>query len=129
TRRAVAARDEIMGVVAHDLRTPLSSISMRAELMRETAGSSTIRKHADSIHSVIQSMDHLIRSMLDVTTIESGHFTVSPDRCSVDDLLKEITDRFGALAVSKHVTLDHSGLPGVNVCADRERVLQVLANL
>jgi signal transduction histidine kinase len=54
---------------------------------------------------------------------------VSPDRCSVDDLLKEITDRFGALAVSKHVTLDHSGLPGVNVCADRERVLQVLANL
>ena len=74
-------------------------------------------------------MDNLIRAMLDIATIESGHFTVSPDRCSVDDLLKEINDRFAGIAAPKRITLDCSGLAETNVCADRERVLQVLSNL
>lgn len=128
-RRALAARDEILGVVAHDLRNPLSSIAMRAELMRETASSGPIRKHADSIYSVTQSMEHLIRSMLDVTTIESGHFTVNPAPCDVDDLLNETAERFDGIVAQKHVTLDRSSLPDAKVRADRERVLQVLGNL
>lgn len=129
SRKALAARDEIMGVVAHDLRTPLASISMRAELMLETTELGAIRKHAGSIVSVTGRMADLIRSMLDVTTIESGHFTVMPEPCAVDGLLEETTDMFGELARPKRITLERSPILMEKVNADRERVLQVLANL
>ncbi|HEY5947581.1 MAG TPA: histidine kinase dimerization/phospho-acceptor domain-containing protein, partial [Kofleriaceae bacterium] len=62
SRRAVAARDEIMGVVAHDLRNPLSSISMRAALLREGAESATTKRHADGIEAVTQRMEALIKT-------------------------------------------------------------------
>jgi signal transduction histidine kinase len=69
SRKAVAGRDEIMGIVAHDLKNPLTSIAMRTELMRATSPSSAVAKHADAISSVVESMDHLIRGMLVVATI------------------------------------------------------------
>lgn len=127
-RKAVAARDEIMGVVAHDLRTPLASISMRAELIRETKDREAVPKHADSIVSLTRRIDTLIRSMLDVATIESGHFTVHPEVCGVEGLLKETTEMFAGLAAPKRITVERAPIVA-NVRADKERVLQVLANL
>jgi signal transduction histidine kinase len=128
-RKAVAARDEIMGVVAHDLRTPLSSISMRAELLHETSDPAAVHKHAEGIVKLTGRMEGLIRSMLDVTTIESGHFTVRPQTCEVEDLLKETTEMLAGIAAPKQVILECVPTAVVNVRADKERVLQVLGNL
>jgi signal transduction histidine kinase len=74
-------------------------------------------------------MEGLIRSMLDVTTIESGHFTVRPQTCEVEDLLKETTEMLAGIAAPKQVILECVPTTVVNVRADKERVLQVLGNL
>ena len=128
-RRAVAARDEIMGMVAHDLRNPLASICLRAEVMRETNTREAIHEHTGFIVGLAGRMDSLIRSMLDVTTIESGHFTVHPEACEVEGLLKETNEMLAGLAARKQITIERLANPGARVLADRERVLQVLANL
>lgn len=130
SRKAVAARDEIMGLVAHDLRNPLSAILMRANLIRENAESATIEKHASGIESVVQRMGALIKTMLDVATIESGHFTVKPERCEAANLVDATLEMFDGLAAKKQIKLESQlASPNTVVRADRDRVLQVLQNL
>ncbi|KYF83264.1 histidine kinase [Sorangium cellulosum] len=129
-RRAVAARDELMGIVAHDLRNPLGAITLKAALLRKTSDSERVRHHAESMEHVAKRMEHLIRTMLDVTTIEASKFSVTPAPCAVDDLLRETLEVFGPLAESRQVRFDHGVKePGLVICAERERVLQVLSNL
>ncbi|HSK01625.1 MAG TPA: ATP-binding protein [Kofleriaceae bacterium] len=129
-RKALAARDELRGVVAHDLRNPLGSITMRAALLQREASSEKARRHAESIEKVTLRMELLIRTMLDVATMEAGRFSVLAGPCDVEDLLREAVELFEPLATSKQVRLEQRlGEPGLAVHADRERVLQVLSNL
>jgi signal transduction histidine kinase len=129
-RKALAARDEIMGIVAHDLRNPLGAITMKAGLMRMESSSEKTRTQAESIEKTAMRMEYLIRSMLDVTTIEAGRFSVLPAPCAVDDLLRETMEMFEGLAASKQIRLEqHVAEPGLAIRADRERVLQVLSNI
>jgi signal transduction histidine kinase len=127
---ALAARDEVMGIVAHDLRNPLSAITLKASLMQKGADSEKVRQQAESIGNVAMRMEYLIKTMLDVTTMDAGKFTVSPVPCAAHDLLRETQAMFDPLASSKQIRLERRKIePGVVVRAESERVLQVLSNL
>jgi signal transduction histidine kinase len=130
-RKALASRDELMGLVAHDLRNPLGAISLKAALLRATAdASAVVRREAESIENMTLRMRFLIASMLDVTTIEAGRFMVTPAPCPVDDLVREACDLFGDAAAFRAVSFSPPpSSAAVFVHADRERVLQVLSNL
>jgi signal transduction histidine kinase len=128
-RRAVTARDDLMGVLAHDLRNPLGAISTKAAVVREAAASEVLREQADSIANIAMRMEYLIRSILDVTVVEAGRFSVEQQEVDAEDLLREIVEMFGFVASSKGVALERRGASGVRVFADRERILQVLSNL
>lgn len=129
-RKAVAARDELMGIVAHDLRNPLGAIKMKATLMRKGVQPERARQQAESIERVATRMERLIKTMLDVTTLEAGRFTVNVGPCAVAELLDETAETFDSLAVSKQVRFERiAAEPELTLLADRERVLQVLSNL
>ncbi|KYG06880.1 histidine kinase [Sorangium cellulosum] len=129
-RRAVTARDELMGIVAHDLRNPLSAITLKAARLRRAADSEQVRQQAESIENVAKRMEQLIRTMLDAATLETSKFSVTPAPCAVDDLLRETLELFGPLAESKQVRIEQSvSAPGLVISAERGRVLQVLSNL
>jgi len=129
-RKAVRSRDHVMGIVAHDLRNPLSAITMKAALMKRQATSEKARGDADSIQNVAMRMEYLIKSLLDVTTMEAGRFSLTRASCDIDDLMHETLELFSNLAASKQVRLqvDVSDR-GLAIDADRDRVLQVLSNL
>jgi signal transduction histidine kinase len=129
TRKAVASRDEIMGIVAHDLRNPLGAITMRAALMQDAAESKQTRLHASWIENVAMRMGYLIKTMLDVATLEAGRFSLVRTDCDVDDLLIETEGLFEPLAQSKQIELARDGEHDLVIHADRERMLQVLSNL
>lgn len=129
-RSAVAARDEVIGIVAHDLRTPLGALAMRAALIRKAADSDRVRQHADWIENVVMRMEYLIRTMLDVATMEAGRFAVIPGACDVDELVREAVGLFEPLASAKQVEIAvDNRTQGLVIHADRERVMQVLSNL
>ena len=129
-RTAITARDELMGVLAHDLRNPLAAITLKAALLRKVSESGRTREQAQSIEKIAMGMEHLIRTMLDVTRLEAGSFTVEVERCPISELLRETAEIFGALAVSKQVRFEQSlDEPGLVLLVDRERVLQVVSNL
>jgi signal transduction histidine kinase len=127
---AVATRDEVMAIVAHDLRNPLGAITMRASMMRDESSVSQMRQHASLIVNTGMRMDYLIKTMLDVATMEAGRFSLLCAACNVDELLEEVIALFEPAAAAKGVTLERRVTDeSLVIHADRERVVQVLSNL
>lgn len=130
--RAVVAREELLAVVSHDLRSPLSAILMKAALIRRTAeAEGTLNKHALSIESVAVRMEYLIKSLLDSASIEAGRLAVERERCDVGELLEATFEVFDGLAAQKSIRLEwqRAGFGNASVLGDHERILQVLSNL
>jgi signal transduction histidine kinase/HAMP domain-containing protein len=122
---ATQARDELLGIVAHDLRTPLTAIVFSANLLVETQGKNA---HAERIVRSAERMDRIINDLLDVTKIESGHLSLVRSAQSPRDLLAEAIEAARPVAAEHEIRLDlEAGLPPV--LADRDRVLQVFSNL
>jgi PAS domain S-box-containing protein len=124
-------RDEVMAIVAHDLRNPVHTIVMSSAAMLELdLGEEARRQQVAVIRRSAYAMEHLIRDLLDVTRIESGRLTVDRKPVSVAPLLAEMCDAFDRQARDLGVALELEVAPEVQeILADRDRVSQVLSNL
>jgi PAS domain S-box-containing protein len=131
-QRATAARDDVLGVVAHDLRNPLNTILLQADLLglsaREAEGPA--RAPADVIRNAAMRMNRLIQDLLDVASLDEGHLAIARDRVGSRDVVRDAVDAASpvaarsSLALSIEITTD---LP--DTWGDRGRILQVLDNL
>ncbi|MBI2933670.1 MAG: histidine kinase [Planctomycetes bacterium] len=131
-RQAVAAREELLHIVAHDLRSPLSAVLMNAAIIRKSATSDSAKavSRAESIENVIKRMEHLIGSLLDAASVEVGRLSIKRQRCEAADLISQTVQIFGSLAAAKSIRLEGKAVPGdPSAFADPERALQVLSNL
>jgi signal transduction histidine kinase len=128
---SVRARDEVLTIVAHDLRNPLITIAIAAGLLgsREVAADTSTRQAA-TISRAVESANRLIRNLLDVERIEAHQLAVEAEPLDVGPLMVEASDRFSLMASEKDVAFTSDVTPNVpNVAGDRERILQVLDNL
>lgn len=131
---SVAARDEFLANVAHDLRSLLGGLSLNTTLLSEAAPAGTIgdrvRRQAGTSGRLIARMNRLINDLLDVVSIEAGKLAILHERVEVDALVRETLEAFTPIADAKGVTLD-ADAPSAPLHAhlDAGRVLQVLANL
>lgn len=129
-RRATAAREELLAIVAHDLRSPLSAVLTKAGLLRRNFEEQEVRRQAEAIERIAMRMEFLIRSLLDAARVEAGRLPIKPAPCEVEGVLRETVEVFHSLATPKGIALTiESPAPDLKVMADRDRVLQVLANL
>lgn len=131
---ATRARDDLVAIVSHDLRNPVHTIHMAASFLLEVAPATDRRVQARRQLEVIQRSatraNRLIQDLLDVARIHSGGLAVDPVPVEVRSLVLEAMEAATPLAgaASIKVSCDIAdGLPPV--ASDRERVLQVLANL
>jgi PAS domain S-box-containing protein len=130
--RALKAREEVLGVVAHDLRNPLSTIVGQASLMQipELANEESLRRGAEVIHRAAGRMDRLIQDLLDVSRIEAGRLTIQQAHESAEGLVSESFHAHESQARSAGVELAEEVAPALpDVWADRDRMLQVFENL
>jgi signal transduction histidine kinase len=131
-RQASAARDRVMGIVAHDLRNPLSAILLQASILRRR-GSEPDRRSREPVELIERSarrMSRLIRDLLDIASIEAGTLAVECDRVAADHLVEDsaTAQKPLALAASLEFRLNVAkNLP--EVWGDRERLHQVFENL
>lgn len=127
-------REELLAIVSHDLRNPLSAILLSVGQLRrapEQASSERIAKQAGLIERNAETMQRLIADLLSIETIDSGHLSLSRHPVLARDLLEETVQRFASQAMSRGLELRSAGCPDARalVDCDRERVLQVLSNL
>jgi two-component system sensor histidine kinase/response regulator len=131
--KANAAKDRFLGMCAHDLRNPLSSIRGLAELMDENAiGELTPeqREIVQTIHGASQSMLQLVNELLDVATIEAGHLKLEKAPTSIVEIVERSVHLSNIEAAKKNTRIEMVKLdsdPMVDV--DRNKIRQVVDNL
>lgn len=131
-RQATTARDHALGVVSHDLRNPISAIGMSARALLAAIPEADAERR-DLVRNIMDSQDltqRMIRDLLDVASIEMGRLSIERREQPLGEILEQAVDLFGREAEERGVslTLEPGGqLPKVH--GDRERLVQVLANL
>ena len=129
---ARAARDEMLGIVAHDLRNPLGTIHMAAELLAESIPEEqkVQRKQLDIVMRASDRMLRLVQDLLDVKRIEAGTFAVAPRPESAAQIVAEALDMLRSHATQAGLGIESAcarDLPLVH--ADAQRIQQLLGNL
>jgi signal transduction histidine kinase len=129
---AIQLRDQVLGVVAHDLRNPLSTILLQAGALKRLDPEAERRsqKQAEAIRRAATRMNRLIQDLLDVAVMESGQLTITRSRLSARELIVGAVDTQRPLASSSslelRIDLDRD-VP--DIWGDRDRLLQVFENL
>ncbi len=131
TRKAVAARDEVLSVVSHDLKNPLAAIDLGVQmLLRNKAAAPAHQAIARRIASAVKSMKSLIQNLLDSAKFESGHLTLERAEHGIRDTLSELLTIQEPLANDRSIHLEvELPDPGLTASFDPERIGQVLSNL
>ncbi len=130
--QATRLRDQVLGVVAHDLRNPIAVINFAATGHQPKAGEPD-RRNPKWTQAILRStgrMNRLIADLLDITRIEAGSLSVERTPLSPADLLVECMEAEGSLAAGASLSLRleiADALP--DILGDHDRLLQVLENL
>ena len=133
-RRAVRARDEVLAVVSHDLRTPLGVVALAASQLANVDDDSdvaTTRRLATRIHRAANAMEQIIGDLLDFARMEVGRLVVEPREEILTDVVGDTTDGFALLAAERGVELRSclDSLAGIRVRCDRSQIARVISNL
>ncbi len=129
-QRALRTRDDVIGVVSHDLRGPLSTIEMcTTSLLRRVSGDDNLETIL-RIKRAGERMKVLIGDLLDESALEAGRLRMEPRGQAVGPLVSEAIDAMRPFADQKgiHLTADVDA-PGAEVLCDRARIVQVFSNL
>jgi signal transduction histidine kinase len=132
--RAVRMRDEVLGVVSHDLRNPVHTVSLSAGFLLDTLPEgpqeAPVRKQLGIIVRAAEQMDRLIRDLLDVASIASGHLPVERGRRDAVALARAACETLQPLAEERGLRFETRTPPApLPVLADSDRIHQVLSNL
>jgi chemotaxis family two-component system sensor kinase Cph1 len=134
-QRAVRARDDLIAVVSHDLRSPLSSIVLQAEVMLEPQLPDHERRAqflSGSAERILRSAAHmkaLTDDLLDLASIEAHRFSLRRQSVESRGLVEEALQIASPLADAKRITLALESIDTPRLNADPERILRVLSNL
>ncbi len=127
---AVRSREELLAVVAHDLRTPLNFIKMSAQLVAEAPDAKENTQLLERAQGAVDLMSLLIDDLLEVAKIEAGGISVLPKPLSAQTLIDDAIEMSGPLARRRQIRLVTEFEPDLPaVLADYERVLRVFSNL
>jgi PAS domain S-box-containing protein len=130
---ASTAKSEFLSSMSHELRTPLNSILGFAELLQRDKKTPLTEAQKGKLEYVLKGGEHLLRlidDILDLSRIESGRVTVSPEPVGVAEVLAEVKSTLDPMAERVGITLSVEPLPKdlPDVIADRTRFSQVLIN-
>lgn len=127
---AVRSREEVLAVVAHDLRTPLNFIKMGAQLVAEAPDAKENAHLLERVQGAVDLMGLLIDDLLEVAKIEAGGISIRPRPLSAKTLIEDAIQMSGPLALRHQTRLIAECEPGLPlVLADYERILRVFSNL
>jgi len=134
TQSAVSAREDLMASVSHDLKSPLSSISVSAEMINRIAQgnseSGKFTKLSEAIRVSVERMMTLIRELLEIEKIRGGTVSVDRKLIRANELIEGALVVFESLAKQKGINIIQK-FPNKPIWfhGDRDRLLQAFSNL
>ncbi|HLV33641.1 MAG TPA: GAF domain-containing protein [Spirillospora sp.] len=131
-RAADKAKSEFVGVVAHDLKTPMTSIGGYASLMLMQKDNLEERQvqFLELIRNTVKRMEVLVSDLSDISRIESGHFFMNETQVSVPEIFQAVKDNtLPQLDARGHQFVEEVEPDLPDMWVDYYRLLQVLTNL
>ncbi|RMD95121.1 MAG: PAS domain-containing protein, partial [Calditrichaeota bacterium] len=124
-------KTELVSMVAHELRSPLTSISGFSELLLDpnTAPEQT-REYATIILKESNRLNELINKFLDISKIESGKIQMRKIPVDLKLLIAKVLEYNGQLANKKNIQVEIKAPPHISeVMVDKDMMEQVVLNL
>jgi signal transduction histidine kinase len=125
-------KNDYIGMVAHDLKNPISNITLLSKLLQSQAPTIKEDEIVDIANDLIETserMFELVNNLLDINIIESGEVHLHETSIDINSLLKTIINHNTLTATTKGVTLQFTSTVSNNFLSDEGRLYQILENL
>ena len=123
-------KTEMLGIAAHDLRNPMSSILGFADLIRnEPSSLENAKRHAGIIVNAVQRTLRLLTDLLESAAFDAGRVELRLTTLNLSELIGESIERHRMRAAAKQQHIEFSGAGNTLVRADGDRLHQILDNL
>jgi signal transduction histidine kinase len=130
---ANAAKSSFLATMSHELRTPLNAIAGYAQLMEMGIHGEVTRAQAEALAKIRRNQVHLlglINDVLNFAKLEAGQVQYQVRELPLDEVLAAVEPLVEPQLRARGLTYVYRpGDPAVTVCADRERMEQVVLNL
>ena len=136
-REAVLARDEFLSIASHELKTPLTSLTLQLQMLTRSIKPEQgiapppekLAKTAAISLQQAERLRHLADNLLDVSRIQARRLTLALSRFDLGELAAETIERFGEEFARAECKLSLALTPGVVGTWDRSRIEQIIVNL
>lgn len=131
TNSLLKSREQLINMVSHDLRSPLSTISGYSELLHKTAQNAKESNYLDHIKNASSYMSQLVDDLLEFSKLEDGHITMERIPFNLETILDETSSNIQAIYAKKPITLvvNHDPNLAGTIVSDPFRIKQILYNL
>ena len=124
------ARDSVLSVVAHDLRSPLNIVSLAATTLLPQLSDAAARRTVERISRSVQRADQMLSDLLAISAIETGNFAIESAPVDAAELILGILESQYSLATAASVIVAADVSPDLPMLlADEKRLVDVLENL
>ncbi|NRD49717.1 sensor histidine kinase [Corallococcus exiguus] len=135
-REAIRLRDEFLSVASHELKTPLTPLSLKLQALSRAVKSHpdsplvpVIEAHVETGHRQVRRLTELMNDLLDVSRISAGTFRLQREEVDVAEVVREVAATFAPRFVLEHCEFQVEAPESVRGCFDRTRLAQVLDHL
>lgn len=131
TRKAVETRDLFISMASHELKTPLTTINVYAQLIQKklSIGNKFEPRWIDTILKEIKRLTNLISELLQVDQIKTGKLNYDWQECDLTEIVERSVRDF-KLSHTKHkVIYENSESNNIFIIGDVDKLLQVITNL
>ena len=124
-------KNEMMGILAHDLKNPIGAVRGMGELIKGGyVGGQQLQDVADQIVLTGDQMLNLVKNLLDENQLDTGRRVFVRAKVDVAELLESLLQQYRPMAMVKNLTLHVVADAGEHYAlADKQAVVQVLDNL
>lgn len=127
-RKLIASLQGSIDSIAHDLRTPLTHISLKLESLMNSDQPISKETIGDLLEETNE-ITKLVNTLLEITEADSKSLTLKKETFPLRPLLQECIDLYEYVLEDKKSKIDLLCEPGISITADRNRIKRVFANL
>ena len=127
-------KSEFVSMVSHELKTPLTSIKISADVLKSLSGSEKDIRTRDEMLAIIDRnigrQKRLVSDLLDISRIETGNLKLSLEPVDLYDIIRESVESMRKIAEEVGIPI-HLDLQGKSprITGDPDRLVQVFVNL
>jgi signal transduction histidine kinase len=131
-RETERSKNELITSVAHDLRTPLTSITGYLELLRrnDQLDEQTREKYIDIVYNKSKRLENLIYDLFDFTKLNHGKINIRPNTINIVKLIEQLLDEFYPSFQEHHLEYEYqTEQKDIFIEADGDLIARLFDNL